>query len=73
MSTSNTAMPRLRVREVETVGAADAVTHVDELSEETLQRFYEVVESGPVTGLEDASLEPGEVIVFTEYYRVERA
>ncbi|MFC6769476.1 hypothetical protein [Natrinema soli] len=73
MSTCDTAVSRLRVREVETVGAVDAVTHVDELSDETFQRFYEAVESDSTAGLADASLEAGEVIVFTDYYRVERA
>ncbi|SEW13756.1 hypothetical protein [Natrinema salifodinae] len=74
MSKSDTASRLLRVREVDDdVHAADTVRHIDELSDDTLQRFYEAIDSrAPIAGLDDPELEDGTVVVFTDYYRVER-
>lgn len=74
MALSESTHRRLTVRPVDRVHAADSVRHIDQLSEPARQRFYECVDanSAPVT-LEATDLEPGEVIVYTDYYRVDVA
>ena len=58
---------------VESVAAETTVRHVDQLDTGTLDAFYDAVTQGrPVTEA-DVDLEPGEVIVFMDYYRVARA
>ena len=62
-----------RLERVESVAANTSVRHVDQLDTGTLDAFYDAVTQGrPVTAA-DVDLEPGEVIVFTDYYRVTRA
>ncbi|MFC4248171.1 hypothetical protein ACFOZ7_14755 [Natribaculum luteum] len=42
------------------------------MSESALERFHDLLESGsPSTLVDDAEFVDGEVIVFTDYYRVE--
>ena len=72
MALSESTGQRLTVRPVDRVHAADSVRHVDQLSETARERFYDCVDSNSaVTTLEATDFEPGEVIVFTDYYRVE--
>ncbi len=74
MSTSDTVRRTLSLRRTDSVHAAARVRHVDELSESALERFYALLESGsPSTAVDDAEFVDGEVIVFTDYYRVELA
>ncbi len=52
---------------------ADAtVRHVDQLDTETLDAVYRAVADDRPVPAAETDLEPGEVIVFTDYYRVER-
>ena len=72
MSTNDTATRTLTVRQTESVSSASRIRHVDELSEDALQRLVELVQSGG-TAAQSGSMPfvDGEVIVFTEYYRIE--
>ncbi|WP_254765748.1 hypothetical protein [Salinilacihabitans rarus] len=71
MSTSDTVRRTLRLRRVDSAAAAARVRHVDELSEEALARFVELIESGSTAAVDEATFADGEVIVFTDYYRVD--
>ena len=63
----------LTVRAVEPadVAATDSIRHVDQLDSATYQEFYELLEDGQLRAASETALEEGEVIVFTDYYRVE--
>lgn len=63
----------LTVRAVEPtdVAATDPIRHVDQLESATYQEFYELLEGGQSLHADETGLEAGEVIVFTDYYRVE--
>ena len=54
----------------ESVSRDATVRHVDQLDAETLAAFYETVDGDGSTLDADVDLEPGEVVVFTDYYRV---
>lgn len=60
----------LTVRRVESVDATATVRHVDQLDADELDAFVGLVENDRPTVAGDVSLEEGEVIVFTDYYRV---
>ena len=63
----------LTVRTVEPadVAATESIRHVDQLESSTYQEFYELLEDGQSLAASETGLEEGEVIVFTDYYRVE--
>ncbi|ELY41260.1 hypothetical protein [Natronorubrum tibetense] len=58
---------------VESVTAEATVRHVDQLDTETLDAFYSALTADRPVSEADVDLESGEVIVFTDYYRVARA
>nr|WP_238717344.1 hypothetical protein [Natronorubrum halophilum] len=62
----------LRLERVESVTAETSVRHVDQLDAETLESFYTTLEDDLPGPGADPDLEDGEVIVFTDYYRVKR-
>ena len=70
MASSELLRRQLTLERVESVSEAETVRHVDQLDTETLAAFYETVDGDESTLDADADLEPGEVVVFTEYYRV---
>lgn len=57
------------VRRIETVGGDEVIRHVDELSDQELTAFLAGVDGGTVSA---GSLTDGDVIVFTDYFRIER-
>ncbi len=73
MATSE-KQPRHHVTTVEPAATNEAwgrVRHVDELSEQALERFLSLLEGGTTVDTDaDGELAPGDVIVFTEYYRI---
>ena len=73
MSTSDTAPGTVTLRRLESAPPAAHVRHVDELSEYGLEQFLELVETGATLAVDDFELTADDVIVFTEYYCVERA
>ena len=54
----------------ESVPTDATVRHVDQLDTETLESFYETLEGDGSTLDATVDLEVGEIIVFTDYYRV---
>ena len=63
----------VRLERVESVAPDATVRHVDQLGSDALEAVYAARctdRSVPAAG---TGLEPGEVIVFTDYFRVERA
>ncbi|MCT9097691.1 hypothetical protein [Haloarchaeobius sp. HME9146] len=74
MAVSDIAEGTLRLTEVESVPADASVRHVDQLSEDAFDQVIQLVDDdGPNTfqGLPAADLADGEIIVFTDYLRVE--
>jgi hypothetical protein len=69
MALSEVQHSGLSVRRVDEVRGSDTVRHVDELSEAELSAFLAGID-GATTGT--APLDDGDVIVFTDYFRVER-
>ncbi|WP_090619923.1 hypothetical protein [Natrinema salaciae] len=65
MAVSDLRRRSLTLERVESVATDATVRHVDQLDPEPLAVFYEAV-------TDETNLEPGEVIAFTEYYRVQR-
>jgi len=61
----------LHLERVETVAADETVRHVDQLETETLAAFYATLVGDRPIPVSETDLEPGEVVVFTDYYRVE--
>ena len=72
MATSETANGTLSLRRTESVHASDRVRHVDELTDEELERIIEMLGSDPANLPGETGLTDGELIVFTDYYRVTR-
>ncbi|WP_250137772.1 hypothetical protein [Halorientalis salina] len=56
------------VRRADEIRETDTVRHVDELSEAELSAFLAGIDGGVSS---PAPLESGEVIVFTDYFRVQ--
>ena len=74
MAVSDTTSGALRLRRTESVPADATVKHVDQLS----ARFYRQIEraaDGSAVEIDAAStrLSAGDIVVFTDYLRVERA
>ncbi|WP_226039327.1 hypothetical protein [Natrinema sp. DC36] len=72
MAASTLRSRSLTLERVESVERNATVRHVDQLDSETLAAFYGAVTGDRAVPVTATDLEPGEVIVFTEYYRVER-
>ncbi|OLZ39792.1 hypothetical protein A6E15_01805 [Natrinema saccharevitans] len=65
--------PAVKLERIPSVPADATVRHVDQFETGTLDVIYHAVaENRPIPAAE-TGLEPGEVLVFTDYYRVERA
>ena len=71
MATSSTTGRSLALRRVESVDETTTVRHVDQLDEETLDAFYRALEGARSPAATGVTLEPGTVVVATDYYRVE--
>ncbi|WIV68194.1 hypothetical protein [Natrialbaceae archaeon AArc-T1-2] len=69
MQAKGTTSETVVLQEIDAVGSPSQIRHVDQLDERTKEVFYEAVESGAV-GTDEADLTDGEVIVYTDYYRV---
>jgi len=63
----------VRLERVESVAPDATVRHVDQLDSETLEAVYTALSADRSVPAAGTGLEPGEVIVFTDYFRVERA
>ncbi|AFO57697.1 MULTISPECIES: hypothetical protein [Natrinema] len=61
-----------RLEQVESVAASATVRHVDQLDTETLAAVYRAVSNDRPVSTAATDLEPGEILVFTDYYRVAR-
>jgi len=65
--------PGLQLRRVESVNPGERVRHVDQLTERELELFEALVgDDEPVRVDGDTPLSDGEIITFTDFYRVER-
>ena len=62
----------IHLERVESVATDATVRHVDQLDSETLESVFRAVSENRPVPVAETDLEPGEVIVFTDYYRVER-
>ncbi|WP_222916954.1 hypothetical protein [Natrinema sp. SYSU A 869] len=62
----------VRLERVESVTTNATVRHIDQFDSETLGAVYRAVSEDRPVSTAETDLEPGEVIVFTDYYRVER-
>ena len=72
MSTTDTACQTLTLSRIAAVHAASHVRHVDELSDDAVEQFYDLLGSdSPSASVSEAAFDDGEVIVFTDYYRVD--
>lgn len=63
----------LRLEPVDEIPGDATVRHVDQLDTETLEAFYDVLEAGRPDPSVSTDLEDGEIVVFTDYFRVSRA
>ncbi|MEY7850681.1 hypothetical protein AB7C87_15945 [Natrarchaeobius sp. A-rgal3] len=61
------------LRRVETVESGATVRHVDQLESAALEEFLEMLAGDRSTIPPESELEEGEIVVFTDYYRVERS
>ncbi|WP_160047299.1 hypothetical protein [Natrialba sp. INN-245] len=61
------------LRRVETIESGATVRHVDQLETAALEEVREILAGERSTVPQASALEEGEVIVFTDYYRVERS
>ncbi|MBZ6495466.1 hypothetical protein [Natrinema longum] len=61
----------VRLEPVESVGADATVRHIDQLGSGTLAAVYRAAATDRTVSVAETELEPGEVIVATDYYRVE--
>ena len=72
MATGEFIHRSLAIQRIDEVDATVSVRHLDELAEPVLERFIDAVESGSAIGEEgDSPFEPGDVVVYTDYYRIE--
>ena len=63
----------VRLEPVESVAPDATVRHIDQLDSDTLEAVYAAVSTDRSLSAAGTGLEPGDVIVFTDYFRVERA
>lgn len=73
MTTSETVDRLPALRRVESVPADATVRHVDQLEEAALTWFLETLEAGPTPTAGPIGLEDGDVVVFTDCYRINRS
>lgn len=71
MAIGDTARGKLTVTKVEDLPASADVRHFDELSHGEQRRFLRMLERGPVAA-DEGLFTTGEIVVFTEYYRIRR-
>ncbi|MFP8956820.1 hypothetical protein ACLI4Y_08830 [Natrialbaceae archaeon A-CW3] len=60
----------ITLHQLPTVDDHRSVRHLDELSEDALERFLELVDGTTTVALEETELAVGDVIVFTDYYQI---
>jgi hypothetical protein len=72
MATSRSTSRSLTLRRIESIDAGATVRHVDELDEQTLAAFYGALEGARPLATTELDLEPGTVVVATDYVRLER-
>ncbi|ADB62166.1 hypothetical protein Htur_3302 [Haloterrigena turkmenica DSM 5511] len=70
MGSTELLQRRVRLERADSVSSDATVRHVDQLDTDTLEAFYECLEENRPVPESAVNLEAGEVIVFTEYYRV---
>ncbi len=71
MAIGDTSGRTLTVGELDELPASADVRHFDELSHREQRRFLRLLEDGPVAA-DEGLFTPGEIVVFTEYYRIRR-
>ncbi|WP_339102271.1 hypothetical protein [Haloterrigena salinisoli] len=72
MGSTELLQRRVHLERADSVSSGTTVRHVDQLGTDTLEAFYECLEENHPVPESEVDLEAGEVIVFTEYYRVVR-
>ncbi|QRV13664.1 hypothetical protein [Haloterrigena salifodinae] len=70
MASGELLQRQLRLERADSVSTGATVRHVDQLDTDTLEAFYESLEANRTLAESDVDLEAGDIIVFTEYYRV---
>lgn len=70
MAVGDTVTVRFRVHATDQIPANATVRHVDQLTDAELDAFLRLLDGETVPA---SALEDGQVIVFTDYYRVETA
>ncbi|WP_394739229.1 hypothetical protein [Natronococcus roseus] len=73
MATTASTVRSLTLRRVDSVAPDATVRHIDQLDDRTLKLFYAALEGGRQLTATGTDLEPGTIIVATDYYRVEAA
>ena len=69
-SRSESLVRPVTVRPVESVDSAATVRHVDQREPDDLEDFLALVAGDRAVAAAETPLEEGDVIVFTDYYRV---
>ena len=72
MATCETSDGPLSLQRTESVHPSDRVRHVDELTDEELDRVIALLESESILPGGETGFTDGELIVFTDYYRITR-
>ncbi len=73
MATTTSTGRSLTLRRVDAVAPDATVRHIDQFDDRTLELFYAALEGGRQLTATGTDLQPGTVVVATEYYRVEVA
>ena len=73
MATTTSTGRSLTLRRVDSVAPDATVRHIDQLDDRCLELFYAALEGGRQLTATGTDLQPGTVVVATEYYRVEAA
>ncbi|WP_252698763.1 hypothetical protein [Natronosalvus vescus] len=60
----------ITLRQLSTVDDHRSVRHLDELSDDALERFLELADGNTTVTIDETDLAVGEVIVFTDYYLI---
>ncbi|MFP8953932.1 hypothetical protein ACLI4Z_13335 [Natrialbaceae archaeon A-arb3/5] len=58
------------VHRIDSVEASASVRHVDQLDTDSLQAFLQCLDGDRATLADETEFEEGDVIVYTDYYRV---
>lgn len=70
MAVGDTQSTTTSVRRVDSVAEPEEIRHFDELSHREQRRFLALVRSGGSPSSDGQLFDRGEVIVFTDYYRI---